>query len=180
MKQTNGHHEAGRRRSGARIATAALAIGGLSASFFAAGIAGAATGSSVVISTSKSAKLGTILVSGTTLYTLKASKTACTAQCLTFWPAVMLPKGMTKATAGKGVNAAKLGTVKRAGGALQVTYGGKALYLFTGDKAAGQVNGNITDTWGKWSSIVTAKPAPSASGSGVTATTSPSSGGAAF
>ena len=48
---------------------------------------------------------------------------------------------MNKATAGTGVSAAKLGTIKVAGGALQVTYSGKALYWFFGDKAAGQVKG---------------------------------------
>lgn len=68
--------------------------------------------------------------------------------------------------------------MKRSGGTLQVTYSGKPLYWFSGDKAMGQVNGNVTDTWGKWSSIVTAKSA--SSGSGSTPTTSPSSGGASF
>ena len=76
----------------------------------------------------------------------------------------MLPKGVTKATAGTGVNASKLGTVKR-GGALQVTYAGKPLYRFVEDTSASQVNGNITDTWGKWSVVVT-KPASSSSSSG--------------
>jgi len=178
MDQTNEHHQARRRIHGGRIATAALVAGGLSASFLTAGIAGASTGTSIVISTAKNAKLGTILVSGNTLYTLKASKTPCTTQCLTVWPAVLLPKGVTSAMAGKGVSAAKLGTVKRSGGTLQVTYSGKPLYWFSGDKAMGQVNGNVTDTWGKWSSIVTAKSAQS--GSGSTPTTSPSSGGASF
>ena len=110
---------------------------------------------SIAISTSKNSQFGTILVSGTTLYTLKASKTPCTAQCLKIWPEVLLPKGMKKAKAGTGVNAAKLGTVKRAHGVLQVTYAGKPLYWFSGD-TAGQVNGNITDIWGKWSVFVTA------------------------
>ena len=41
--------------------------------------------------------------------------------------------------------------MKRSGGTLQVTYSGKPLYWFSGDNAAGQVNGNVTDTWGKWS-----------------------------
>ena len=60
--------------------------------------------------------VGTILVSGKTVYTLKPSKTACSTACLKIWPALMLPKGVTKATAGKGVSASKLGTVKRSGG----------------------------------------------------------------
>jgi predicted lipoprotein with Yx(FWY)xxD motif len=174
MAQTKLQHQTDRRRPGGRVAIAAMAIGGLSASFVATGVAGAATGTGIVVSTAKSPN-GTILVSGNTVYTLKASKTPCTAQCLTVWPAVLLPNGVTTAKAGKGVNAAKLGTVKRSGGALQVTYAGKPLYWFSGDKAKGQVNGNVTDTWGKWSSVVTAKAAGT-----TTPTTAPSSGGASF
>ena len=86
---------------------------------------------SIVISTSKSAKYGTILVSGKTLYTLQPNNVSCTAACQKFWVEVLLPKGVTKAAAGPGVSAAKLGTTKGAGGALQVTYGGKALFLFS-------------------------------------------------
>ena len=44
-----------------------------------------------------------------------------------------------------------------------MTYAGKPLYWFSGDTAAGQVHGNVTDTWGKWSAVVTAKPARSSS-----------------
>ena len=147
-----------------RMAIAIAALSGLSGLVLADGTAGAAT--SVVVSKTKNAKLGTILVSGKTVYTLKASKTPCSTQCLKIWPALMLPKGVAKATAGKGVSASKLGTLKRSGGALQVTYAGKPLYWFSGDTAAGQVNGNITDTWGKWSVVVMKKPAHSSSGSG--------------
>lgn len=147
-----------------RKAGLALALGGLSGLVLAAGTAGAAAG--VVVSTTKNPSQGTILVSGKTLYTLKASKTPCTAQCLKIWPALMLPKGVTKATAGTGVRASKLGTVKRSGGSLQVTYSGKPLYFFVGDTAAGKVNGNITDTWGKWSDVVTVKSPQASTGSG--------------
>jgi hypothetical protein len=41
---------------------------------------------------------------------------------------------MKKVKAGMGAKAAKLGTIRRSGGALQVTYSGKALYRFSGDK----------------------------------------------
>jgi predicted lipoprotein with Yx(FWY)xxD motif len=109
----------------------------------------------VVISTVKNARFGTILVSGHTVYTLKPSAVKCTATCLRYWPAVLLPKGVAKATAGRGVNPAKLGSVRRAGGVRQVTYGGRALYWFARDTAPGQVKGNVTDTWGKWSVVVT-------------------------
>jgi predicted lipoprotein with Yx(FWY)xxD motif len=150
-----------------------VAVGGLSASAVAVGTAGAAT--TTVISTTKNAKLGTILVSGKTVYTLKASKTSCGTRCLKIWPEVLLAKGVKKAKAGTGVNAAKLGTIKRANGALQVTYNGKPLYRFVGDTASGQVHGNVTDTWGKWTAVVTKAP----SGSGSTSTTSSGSGSGA-
>jgi predicted lipoprotein with Yx(FWY)xxD motif len=148
------------------MAGAVAALGGLSGLVLTVAAAGAAT--SVVVSTTKNATLGTILVSGRTVYTLKPSKTLCSTQCLKIWPALTLPSGVTKARAGSGVKASKLGTVKRNGGALQVTYSGKPLYFFSGDTGAGQVHGNITDTWGKWSDVVTAKSASSSSGSGST------------
>jgi predicted lipoprotein with Yx(FWY)xxD motif len=156
------------------MAAAALAVGGISASAVAVGTAGAQTSraaKTVVVSTVKNAKFGTILVSGKTLYTLvKPSKVACTAACMKIWPELVLPKGVTKAKAGSGVSASKLGTIARSGGVLQVTYGGKPVYWFALDSGPGQVNGNVTDTWGKWAPVVTKKTASS--------TSSSSSGGA--
>jgi predicted lipoprotein with Yx(FWY)xxD motif len=164
-----------------RIAGAAVALGGLSGLVLAEGAASAAA--NAVVSTTKNAKLGTILVSGKTVYTLKASKTPCSTQCLKIWPSLKLPQGVKKATAGKGVSASKLGTVKLSNGALQVTYAGKPLYFFSGDSAAGQVHGNVTDMWGKWSAVVTAKPASSNSSSSSNSGSGGStagSGGASF
>lgn len=164
-----------------RIIATVVAVVGLSALVLAPDAARAASNNatkSVVISTAKSSKYGTILVSGHTLYTLKPSKIACTANCLKIWPEVLLPKGVKKATAGTGVSATKLGTVKRAGGALQVTYSGKALYKFSEDTAPGQVKGVTTDTWGTWSLVVIKKPG--AGSGGATTTTSPSGGGGGF
>ncbi len=157
-----------------RVVSAAVALGGLSGLVLADVAAGAAT--SVVVSTTKNEKLGTILVSGKTVYTLKASKTPCKAACLKVWPELLLPKGVSKAKAGTGVTAAKLGTVKRSNGAFQVTYAGKPLYWFVGDRGAGQVHGNVTDMWGKWSAVITAKPASASSGSGTSSGSSSSSG----
>jgi predicted lipoprotein with Yx(FWY)xxD motif len=172
MEQTKQNRGTTRRASVGRVAAGLVAVGGLSASLFAASPASAATSHTakgVVISTLKTKKDGTVLVSGDTLYTLKPSKTACAAACQKVWPEVLLPKGVTKATAGHGVSAAKLGTVRGAGGALQVTYAGKPLYWFIGDKAPGQVNGNVTDTWGTWTDVGTVKPA-----------SNPGTGGVAF
>ena len=176
MRQPKQQRDPVRRVRVGLLAGAILAVGGVSASAVAAGTAGAAT--ATVISTTKNAKLGTILVSGKTVYTLKPSKTACGSKCLKVWPAVVLPKGVKKAKAGSGVNAAKLGTVKLSNGTLQVTYAGKRLYRFVGDTAPGQVHGNVTDTWGKWTVYVTAKPAvsTSTSTSAATSTATTSSG----
>jgi predicted lipoprotein with Yx(FWY)xxD motif len=161
-----------------RLASAMSVIGAVSISSAAAVAAGAA--SSSIVSTSETAHYGTILVSGNTVYTLKPSKVACGTACLKIWPAVLLPKGVATATAGSGVNAARLGTVKVSGGSRQVTYGGKRLYYFVEDTAPGQVKGNLTDEWGKWSVVVTVKPAHSSSASGSTQTTSAGSGGVSF
>jgi len=161
-----------------RLALAAFAVGGLSAALVGVDAAGAATktAKTVVVSTAKNPKLGTILVSGKTVYTLKPSKTACTAACLKVWPALVLPTGVTKATAGSGVSASKLGSVTRSGGVHQVTYQGKPLYFFSGDSGTGVVNGDVTDEWGKWTAVVTKKGASS----GTSTATTAGSGGTAF
>ncbi len=163
------------RNSMRRVAAAVLAVTGLATTV---GLAGASAAEhshaakSVVISTFKSSKVGTILSDGRTLYTLKPNAHACTAACHKVWIQVLLPKGVTKASAGAGVSAAKLGTLKTATGT-QVTYGGKPLFWFFQDKKAGQVKGNVTDTWGKWADVVLAKPA----GKPVTTTTVAGGGG---
>jgi predicted lipoprotein with Yx(FWY)xxD motif len=178
MQQSEQQRARSHREHVGRIAAAVLAVGGLSASAVAAGAATTAAAKRVVISTAKSTIHGTILVSGTTLYTLKPSMTPCTSACLKIWPAVTLPKGAKKATAGKGVSASKLGSVKRAGGVRQVTYGGKALYWFSQDTAPGQVNGNVTDAWGTWTDV-RAGPVGTLSPSAAGAPTAPPAGAAA-
>jgi predicted lipoprotein with Yx(FWY)xxD motif len=161
----------------ARIAAALVVAGGLATAIGVTGASGAvhSHAKSVVISTFKSAKVGTILSDGRTLYTLKPSATACTAACHKIWIPVLLPAGATRATAGSGVSAAKLGTIKVTGGT-QVTYAGKAVYWFFQDKSAGQVKGNVTDTWGKWVDVVLVKPAKKST----TTTTAPAGGGVGF
>jgi predicted lipoprotein with Yx(FWY)xxD motif len=169
------------RRWGATIrlgsmAGAIVAMGGLSLSVAVVDTAGAAT--SVTVSTAKTAKYGTFLVSGTTLYVFKPSKVACGTNCQKIWIPLTLPQGVTSATAGPGVNAAKLGTMAMSNGQLQVTYGGKTLWWFYKDKHPGQVTGNITDKWGKWYVDQTVKPAHSSSSS--SSSSSAGSGGAGF
>jgi predicted lipoprotein with Yx(FWY)xxD motif len=148
------------RGASTRTAAALIVAGSLATALGVTSASGAlhSHAKSVVISSLKSAQFGTVLTDGTTLYTLKANATKCTATCHKYWIEVLLPKGVTKATASHGVNQARLGTLKVAGG-LQVTYGGKSLYWFFLDKSPGQVKGNVTDTWGKWADVVLAKPA---------------------
>ena len=163
MEQTDRHRGSTWRATIGRIAAVALAVGGLSASTFAPHAAGAATnpGTAGEISTTKDAKLGTILVAGNTVYALKPSKVACDAKCVKVWTPVLLPRGVTKATAGSGVDPSNLGTLAAADGELQVTYGGKPLYWNAKDKAPGQVHGNTSDKWGKWAVVVTKASADS-------------------
>jgi predicted lipoprotein with Yx(FWY)xxD motif len=89
--------------------------------------------------------LGKILVnaSGRTLYHNSFEKknvVKCTGTCASQWPPLVVAAG-AKPVAGAGVMASMLGTLKRSDGKIQVTYGGKPLYLFSGDKKAGDVKG---------------------------------------
>jgi predicted lipoprotein with Yx(FWY)xxD motif len=110
------------------------------------------SGAAAVVDTAANAKLGQLLVDakGLTLYTLTNAGTpvACTGQCLTFWPPLLLPSGTTTASGGAGVTG--LGTVAGAGGT-QVTEKGAPLYRFSGDTAAGSANGEgISSFGGVW------------------------------
>ena len=145
----------------APLVAACVTVGGALAVFGAVGPSGAAqshASRALVVSTMKTAKFGTILVSGRTLYTLSASPAGCARACQKYWPEVLLSRGVTHAVAGPGVAASKLGTIRR-GDRLQVTYAGKALYWFALDAKAGQVHGNLTDAWGRWSVVPVARPA---------------------
>ena len=176
MKHTRGATGSGRLRWRTRAAAVALAVGGL-AVVGAPGLAGAATTSATAteISTTSNAKLGTILVAGdNAVYTLKGKK--CTGSCLKAQPPVLLPAGVTAATAGTGVDAAKLGTVKTSDGSLQITYAGKPLYWSAKDTASGQVHSGH-NKFGTWTAVVTAK---ASSGTKSPSTTGAGNGGVGF
>jgi predicted lipoprotein with Yx(FWY)xxD motif len=88
--------------------------------------------------------LGAVLVTakGRTLYVDihdRADHVACTAGCARSWPPLLLAKGVTKPVGGPGVQG--LGTVRRPGHRLQVTWHKRPLYLFTGDVRPGQTHG---------------------------------------
>jgi predicted lipoprotein with Yx(FWY)xxD motif len=73
----------------------------------------------------------------------------CYGFCAQQWPPLVLPGGVTRPKAGAGVRASLLGTVRRANGQLQETYGGWPLYLWIGDTAPGQATGQADDM-GLW------------------------------
>ena len=141
--------------------------------------AGAST-SAVTISAKSVPGVGTVLVNGQgrTLYLLnseKGGKITCTDAngCTKIWPDTELPKGMTAAKAGSGVQASLLATVKGDSGALYVTYNGWPLYTFSGDSGSGAAHGQgITSFGGTWYALTSSGNAASGQ-----AASSPSSGG---
>jgi predicted lipoprotein with Yx(FWY)xxD motif len=109
---------------------------------------GAATRKGALVKVSKTS-LGRILVDsrGRTLYLFegdKSRKSMCSGSCATFWPP-LLTTG--KPRAGAGVRPALLGTTRRAGGTLQVTYRGHPLYTFKLERA-GQTKGEGATDFG--------------------------------
>jgi predicted lipoprotein with Yx(FWY)xxD motif len=98
--------------------------------------------------------LGTIVTDGRgfTLYVYQPDNrgpSVCTGLCAIQWPPLTLPHGVSRPVAGPGVNPALLGTTRRAGGAIQVTYNRWPLYLWQGDVTPGQATGQA-DGMGAW------------------------------
>jgi predicted lipoprotein with Yx(FWY)xxD motif len=94
--------------------------------------------------------LGSILVdsTGRTLYLWQADtgpESACSGACAAAWPPLLTTAAPTAAS---GVKASLLGTTKRSDGAEQVTYNQHPLYLFRGDTASGQTNGQGSTGFG--------------------------------
>jgi len=120
-----------------------------------AGLAGGSIAGGAVLPTVKTAKvqsLGKVVVSATgrTLYHYtdeSKGKVDCSGACAKLWPPLVVKAG-AKPVAGAGVTASKLGVRKRPDGTMQVTYGGLGLYMYSGDKKAGQANGEgIESAW---------------------------------
>ena len=94
--------------------------------------------------------LGEVLVDakGRTLYAFtkdKGDQSVCSGKCAVAWPALTVTGA---ATPGTGVEASLLSTSKQANGSSQVTYGGKPLYYFAGDKAPGDTKGQgLNGVW---------------------------------
>ncbi len=120
-------------------------------------------------STSKGAVLTN--AQGRTLYWFAIdtpTKSNCNGSCASYWMPVT---GKASAAAGTSLPHG-FGTITRSDGTLQVTYDGHPLYTYTGDTAAGQINGNgVNASGGLWwamtpsGSKLGAAAAPSASSS---------------
>lgn len=160
------------------MTTVAAAAGALCASVVSFGPVGASTVHGSKFTVVNSAKFGEVLADGHTVYTLKPSSTPCRTKCWKYWPPVVLPAGVKHPHAGHGVKTSKLGTRSVHGVGLQVTYEGHLLYWYYRDTAPGQVKGDLTDTWGKWSPVFLSKSHPDAGSTSGSSTAG--SGGVSF
>jgi predicted lipoprotein with Yx(FWY)xxD motif len=91
----------------------------------------------------KTATIGGVKVltsaKGFTLYWFApdtATTSACYGSCTAYWPPVTGKPSLSPGVPGK------LATIKRSGGAMQITYNGHPLYTYVGDTAPGQAFGN--------------------------------------
>ena len=145
-----------RRRLAIAAFVAALAGAGAGTAHGAAGHPGALSKSATV--NLRATTLGKILVDakGRTLYLFekdRRNKSECPAACAKVWSPLLVGG---KPTAGPGVKASLLGTARRKGG-VQVTYNGHPLYRFSGDKKAGQTNGEGSKAFGAEWYVLSAK-----------------------
>lgn len=138
--------------------------------------AGAALAAALEVKAADNPTLGKIVVnsSGLTLYHNKLEthgKIVCTGSCATTWPPLLTSK-KGKLKAGPGVNASRLGRIKRPDGHYQVTYYGEPLYRFAGDSKAGETKGE--GLGGVWFALHTSGKIAKASSTSTSTTTSTS------
>lgn len=113
-------------------------------------------GPGAFVSLGSVSKLGLVLVDfhGFTLYAFdreKTGKPSCYGTCTRNW-LPLLTEGEPQP--GNGASAAKLGTVRRREGRVQVTYAGRPLYTFAADRGPGEANGNgFLSFGGRWHAV---------------------------
>ena len=132
-----------------------LAVLVLVAATFAAGSGAArASADAQATLTVRSSPFGSILFDGRgrALYAFTRDRrgggSRCYGACAQKWP-VYFSGG--RLVAGKGVKRALIGTTKRRDGRRQITYNGRPLYYYVGDKSPGQVLcQNVAEFGGTW------------------------------
>ncbi len=104
--------------------------------------------------TVRSTRYGRILFDGRgrALYAFtrdrRGGRSRCYGACAKAWP-VYFAKG--RALAGKGVRQSLIGTTRRRDGRRQITYNGRPLYYYVGDKRPGQILcQNVNEFGGTW------------------------------
>ena len=156
----------------AKLMVPAVLTAALVAAFVAhSGSAGRMSKQSVVRTANNPTLHEKVLVTrkGLTLYSLSVEQRGrfiCTdSSCLSVWTPLVVAKGTTP------TGAPHLGTVRRPDGRMQVSYSGRPVYTFTGDRKPGDVKGNGFKDVGVW------RPAsPASSGSAAPPASSPYSG----
>ncbi len=90
--------------------------------------------------------------SGAALYYLEGDTdgSRCDDACRQVWPPVMLASGEPP-VAGPGLQQIAVGTLQTPAGAHHLTYHGKPLYRYAGDRGARTTSGHdVQDDWGHW------------------------------
>ena len=112
---------------------------------------GTSISNNLALGLDSSDKLGMYLIAynGMTVYTYAndtKNVSTCTGQCAAAWPPYVVPVG-TRLNLQAGVDGS-IATTTRADGQLQVTYKGKPLYFYSGDKKSGDTLGqNVGGVW---------------------------------
>jgi predicted lipoprotein with Yx(FWY)xxD motif len=82
-------------------------------------------------------------------FTHDQGRSACYGACAKAWPPYLAPTGAL--AVGAGLKRSLLGTVRRTKGRRQVTYAGKPLYFYVGDRRPGQILcQDVFEYGGRW------------------------------
>jgi predicted lipoprotein with Yx(FWY)xxD motif len=75
-------------------------------------------------------------------------RSTCSGDCAKAWPPYLVSAAVR---AGAGARDALVGSIRRADGSRQVSYGGRPLYYYVGDRKPGQILcQNVTEFGGVW------------------------------
>jgi predicted lipoprotein with Yx(FWY)xxD motif len=136
------------------LTLALVALVAVAGSFASSPVARAGQKASSATLTIRSTRFGRILFDGRgrALYAFtrdrRGGRSQCYGACAKAWP-VYFAQG--RLLAGNGVKKSLIGTTRRRDGRRQVTYNGRPLYYYVGDKSAGQVScQNVDEFGGTW------------------------------